>query len=226
MPILTRARTSALGGYVTGHGECPSRFVRVRGEVPPGWKVDSPGRAAKDESAWNGPELTDAARARYRDFITKLSLPPHVAFLVTMDDIVGPAPDEKRGQSPARGGGGAPPRAGATSSCRGNLFGQGRPPRASVRRPPGEDKALAGSISGGGRGETIRTIYNSDRQLPPGHDPGADSGEAPTAGSVAHGHQTIWLSAAATLGRGAKCVPARRSHDRDALVDSEGPRPT
>jgi hypothetical protein len=64
--------------------ECPSRFVRIRGEAPPGWKVDSPGRAAKDESAWNGSELTDAARARYREFITKLSLPPHVAFLVTV----------------------------------------------------------------------------------------------------------------------------------------------
>jgi hypothetical protein len=35
------------------------------------------------------------------------------------------------------------------------------------------------SGSGGGRGEAIRNIYYSDRQLPPGHDPGADSGEAP-----------------------------------------------
>jgi hypothetical protein len=162
MPIPTRARTSALGGYVTGHGyssgvgpphplytmaqasigglgggggtgaeagangqrrsestyisdelsipysagmlgscspyraspypreltcfecqavkhhyatECPSRFVRVRGEAPPGWRVDSPGRAAKDESAWNGQELTDATRARYREFNTKFTLP-------------------------------------------------------------------------------------------------------------------------------------------------------
>jgi hypothetical protein len=30
--------------------------------------------------------------------------------------------------------------------------------------------------------------YYSDRQLPPGYDPGADSCEASTAGSVAHGH--------------------------------------
>ena len=44
------------------------------------------------------------------------------------------------------------------------------------------------SGTGGGRSEAIRDIYYSDRQLPPGHDPGADSGEAPTAGSVAHGH--------------------------------------
>ena len=35
------------------------------------------------------------------------------------------------------------------------------------------------SGSGGGRGEAIRNIYYSDRQLPPGHDPGADSGKAP-----------------------------------------------
>jgi hypothetical protein len=41
---------------------------------------------------------------------------------------------------------------------------------------------------GGGRGEEIRNIYYSNRQLPPGHDPGADSSDAPTAGSVAHGH--------------------------------------
>jgi hypothetical protein len=59
------------------------------------------------------------------------------------------------------------------------------------------------SGSGGGRGEAIRNIYYSDRQLPPGHDPGADSGDAPTAGSVRH------FGAAATLGRGAKCVPTR-----------------
>jgi hypothetical protein len=44
------------------------------------------------------------------------------------------------------------------------------------------------SGSGGGRSEAITNIYYSDRQLPPGHDPGADSCEAPTAGSVAHSH--------------------------------------
>jgi hypothetical protein len=32
---------------------------------------------------------------------------------------------------------------------------------------------------GRGRGEAIRNIYYSDRQLPPGHDPGANSGGAP-----------------------------------------------
>jgi hypothetical protein len=32
---------------------------------------------------------------------------------------------------------------------------------------------------GRGRGEAIRNVYLSDRQLPPGYDPGADCGEAP-----------------------------------------------
>ncbi len=36
------------------------------------------------------------------------------------------------------------------------------------------------------RAWAIRNIFYSDRQLPPGHDPGADSGEAPTASSGAH----------------------------------------
>jgi hypothetical protein len=55
--------------------------------------------------------------------------------------------------------------------------------------PPWEATSLAmESGSGGGRGEAIRTIFYSHRQLPPGHDPGADSSEAPRAGSVAHGH--------------------------------------
>jgi hypothetical protein len=39
---------------------------------------------------------------------------------------------------------------------------------------------FAVSGSGGGRGEAIRNIYYSDRQLPLGHDPCAVSGEAPT----------------------------------------------
>jgi hypothetical protein len=130
--------------------ECPSLFIRVRGEAPPGWKVDSPGRAAKDESAWNGPEFTDAARARYREFITKLSLPPHVAFLVTVDDIVGPAPANP------------PPGAGE-----GPMSVQGRPPRASVRRPPGEDKALAGSAapSSGALAAVARQLGMSEEDI-------------------------------------------------------------
>ena len=72
--------------------ECPSRFVRVRGEAPPGWRVDTPGRAVKDDAAWNGQELTDAARARYLEFVAKFSLPAHGAFPITVEEIVGTAP--------------------------------------------------------------------------------------------------------------------------------------
>ncbi len=35
------------------------------------------------------------------------------------------------------------------------------------------------SGSGAGRSEAIKNVYYFDRQLPPGHDPGAGSGEAP-----------------------------------------------
>jgi hypothetical protein len=76
----------------------------------------------------------------------------------------------------------------------------GAEPRDRERSPgrgpedPGR-KAVAVSAQSKGRAragdavrEAIRNIYYSDRQLPPGHDPGADSGEAPTTGGVAHGH--------------------------------------
>jgi len=84
--------------------ECPSRFVRVRGEAPPGWRVEGPGRAARDDAAWNGAELTDVARARYRDFVARFSLPPHSAFPITVDEIVGPAPVTVRRSIPRPGG--------------------------------------------------------------------------------------------------------------------------
>ncbi len=45
----------------------------------------------KDDAAWNGSELIDAARARNREFVTKFSLPSHGAFPITVEDIVGPA---------------------------------------------------------------------------------------------------------------------------------------
>ena len=72
--------------------ECPSRFVRVRGEPPPGWKVDALGAVVKDHAAWNGPDLTDVTRAQYRSFLDKLSLVPHGNFPVSRDEILGPAP--------------------------------------------------------------------------------------------------------------------------------------
>jgi len=71
--------------------ECPQRFVRIRGEAPPGWRKN--GRTAdKDPAQWNGPDLTDAARAEYRAFISTHHLAPHRVFPVTIDDIVGSAP--------------------------------------------------------------------------------------------------------------------------------------
>jgi hypothetical protein len=53
--------------------ECPARFARVRGEPQQGWKMDHLGTAVKDPAAWNGPELTDAARAKYRDFLDRFA---------------------------------------------------------------------------------------------------------------------------------------------------------
>jgi hypothetical protein len=63
------------------------------------------------------------------------------------------------------------------------------------------------SGSGGGRGEAIRDVYYSDRQLPPGHDPGADSGEAPIGRQRGSWPLDILVECSATLGHGAKCVP-------------------
>jgi hypothetical protein len=54
--------------------------------------VDTPGRAVKDDSAWNGPELTDAARLRYRDFVAKFSLMTHAAFPINVEEIVAQVP--------------------------------------------------------------------------------------------------------------------------------------
>ncbi len=72
--------------------ECPARFVRVRGEAPPGWKMDQLGAVVKDPAAWNGPDLTDAARAQFRAFLDKFSLMAHGTFPVSRDQIFGPAP--------------------------------------------------------------------------------------------------------------------------------------
>ncbi len=72
--------------------ECPARFVRVRGEAPPGWRVDHLGAVVKDSAAWNGKDLTDAERAQFRAFVDKLSLVAYGTFPVTRDEILGPAP--------------------------------------------------------------------------------------------------------------------------------------
>ena len=86
--------------------ECPTRFARVRGEVPPGWKIDGPGAVSKNPAAWNGTELTDAARAEYRGFVTRLSLVAHGTHPVTVDEITGAAPPAPRRPLPRADGAG------------------------------------------------------------------------------------------------------------------------
>ena len=89
--------------------ECPTRFARVRGEAPPGWKIDSPGVVTKNPSAWNGSDLTDAARAEYRGFITRLSLVAHSTHPVTVDEIVAATPAAPRRPLPRPAGAGRRP---------------------------------------------------------------------------------------------------------------------
>ena len=88
--------------------ECPARFARVRGEPPPGWMTDQSGAVVKDLAAWNGPDLTDAARAKYRDFISRFALMPHLTFPVASDDILGPTPAPLRRPLPRFGWGRRP----------------------------------------------------------------------------------------------------------------------
>ena len=72
------------------HNHRPSRFVCVSGEAPKGWKVEH-GAVVKDPDAWNGPELTDAARARYSDFLIKFSLVFQATHPMTLDEVTGPS---------------------------------------------------------------------------------------------------------------------------------------
>ena len=71
--------------------ECAQRFVRVRGEAPPGWRRN--GRTAeKDPAQWNGADLTDDARAAYRTFLAAVPVVQHRNFPITVDEIAGSAP--------------------------------------------------------------------------------------------------------------------------------------
>ena len=70
--------------------------ARVRGEAPPGWTISGPGAVVKDPAAWNGPDLTAAARAAYAQFIRRLSLMAHSNYPVTIDEITGSAPVDPR----------------------------------------------------------------------------------------------------------------------------------
>ena len=81
-------------GAAQGHfaHECPKRFVRVRGKAPPGWLQDG----SKDPAQWDGTELTAAARADYRRFLSDHPVPPHHVFYISLEDIVGPQPPPPR----------------------------------------------------------------------------------------------------------------------------------
>ena len=79
--------------------ECPARFLRVRGELPPGWRKEG-ASVVRDPSKWVGQELTGAARAEYRQFLTLLAVTPHPGFPVSIDDITGAQPVAPR--QPAR----------------------------------------------------------------------------------------------------------------------------
>lgn len=83
--------------------ECPARFVRVRGEPPPGWKVDRQGAVAKEATDWVGDNLTDAARARFGAFLDKLSLVAHGTHPVSREEILGPSPVPPRRPLPKLG---------------------------------------------------------------------------------------------------------------------------
>ncbi len=66
--------------------------------------MDHLGTAVKYSAAWNGPELTDAARAKYSDFLGRFALIPHLTFPVSSDDILGPTPVPMRLPLPKYGG--------------------------------------------------------------------------------------------------------------------------
>jgi len=82
--------------------ECPQRFARVLGEAPPGWALDGLA-AVRNPAHWEGNELTAAARADYRRFLSTHALPPHRSYPVSADDIAGAAPPPLRRPAGGRG---------------------------------------------------------------------------------------------------------------------------
>jgi hypothetical protein len=80
--IALRSRRRAFRGRATPAWQAEGAraadcFVRVRGEAPPGWKVDQLDAVVKDSATWNGPDLTDAARAQFRAFLDKFPVMNH-----------------------------------------------------------------------------------------------------------------------------------------------------
>ncbi len=70
--------------------------------------TDQMGAVVKDPAAWNGPDLTDAASAKYRDCLGRFALMPHLTFAVASDDILGPTPAPLRRPLPRFGWGRRP----------------------------------------------------------------------------------------------------------------------
>ncbi len=66
--------------------------------------MDPLGTVVMDPAAWNGPELTDAARAKYRAFLGRFELMQHLTFPISSDDILGPTPVPMRWPLPKYGG--------------------------------------------------------------------------------------------------------------------------
>ena len=75
--------------------ECPTRFLRVRGELPPGWRREGP-IVIRDTTKWIGQDLSEATRAEFRAFLLTHPLTPHPTFPVSVDEITGPQPAQAR----------------------------------------------------------------------------------------------------------------------------------
>jgi hypothetical protein len=94
--------------------ECPTKFARVKGDVPPGWRIDGPGQVSKNPAEWNAAqtELTDAARALYRTFAARFPIAPANIYPMSIDEITAAAPPAQRRPAytnPPRGTGGSRP---------------------------------------------------------------------------------------------------------------------
>ena len=81
--------------------ECPSRYLRVRGELPPGW-IKEGGAVVRDATKWIGQDLTDATRMEYRAFLAAHRLSPHPSFPVTSEEIIAPQPAAPRSSARRR----------------------------------------------------------------------------------------------------------------------------
>jgi hypothetical protein len=94
--------------------ECPAKFARIKGEAPPGWRIDGPGQVSRNPAEWNPgqTELTDAARAQFRHFVARFPVTPANIYPMSVDEITAAAPPAQRRPTythPPRGAGGPRP---------------------------------------------------------------------------------------------------------------------